>query len=263
MRPELDRVVEEVQRLAGEAGELLLSLHGEVSPETAGRKGQRSLVTVADLRSEELIRSGLERAFPGVPILGEEQGGEERRAGLLWIVDPLDGTTNFAHRLPMWAVSIALVEDADPVVGVIEAPLQGERFHGVRGGGAFLGEAPLRVSSTRALGDALVATGFAYERHRLPASNTSNHTRMVMACRDVRRCGAAALDLAYVAAGRLDGFWELYLSPWDLAAGTLLVREAGGEVSDLDGGPGWLFGESLVATNGLLHAAFLATLDLT
>lgn len=246
--------LEVAEDAARTAGVLLLSHFGRVRAASATRKGRRNLLTVADTESEAVIREELARAFPDDAILGEEEGGERLEEGRLWIVDPLDGTTNFAHELPMWAVSIALVEDGRVEVGVVLAPRTQECFVAVRGEGAKLDGVEIRVSPTEELTDALLATGFAYDRNSLPANNTANTTDMIMNARDVRRMGAAACDLAYVACGRLDGFWEFYLSPWDVAAGALIVEEAGGLVTDLQGRSGWLFGDTIVAANASLHA---------
>lgn len=218
------------------------------------------LVTEWDTRVEELIRDALAELSPGVPILGEE-GGRSGGAGSgeLWLVDPIDGTVNFAHGLPMYAVSVALEQDGQPIAGVTAAPALGWLFWGHAGGGAFLDGRPLRVSQVASLDQAMLATGFPYDRA------TSSHNfaqwehfqRVAGAC---RRIGAASLDLAMVAAGWFDGYWESRLSPWDLSAGALLVREAGGTVTDIEGGPFASAKGNAIASNGALHGAIVSEL---
>ncbi|MBI4576196.1 MAG: inositol monophosphatase, partial [Planctomycetes bacterium] len=180
-----------------------------------------------------------------------------------WVVDPLDGTTNYAHGLPAYSVALALVRvpPGRVEVAVVHAPRLGETYSARRGGGTLLNGAPVRVSDTERLGDALLASGFAYERNRTPDDNVANWGRLVMACRDLRRGGSASIDLACVAAGRHDGFWELHLAPWDKAPGSLLVEEAGGQVTDHEGGASWLEGPCIVATNGRVHEALRRELE--
>jgi myo-inositol-1(or 4)-monophosphatase len=177
-----------------------------------------------------------------------------------WIVDPLDGTVNFAHGIPIFSVSVGLVVAGEPTVGVVIAPAIGETFEGERGGGARLNGEPIRVSGTADLADAILATGFAYDIENLADQNFDNLRSVATAARGVRRLGSAAIDLAWVAAGRFDGFWELHLSPWDVAGAVALIREAGGLVTDLTGGADWLFGRHLAASNGALHTRLLAKL---
>jgi myo-inositol-1(or 4)-monophosphatase len=174
--------------------------------------------------------------------------------GPVWIVDPLDGTVNFVQGIPMFAVSLGYVEDGRPLAGVVHLPVLEQTFLGAPGSGAFEGDRPISVSVTPVLDSAVVATGFAYTRNEVADDNFENLRRVGLEARGIRRMGSAAIDLAYVASGRLDGFWELHLSPWDVAGGGALVEAAGGRVTDRRGGTDWLFGGHLVATNGLLHA---------
>ncbi len=247
---------------AREAGEILLRSLGRLDPaRIESKSAARDLVTEADLTSERCLVSHLRRRFPEHTIEAEEEVKDAERGGPRWFLDPLDGTVNFVHTLPCFSVSLGLCVEGVPQVAVVHAPRLGETFHAVRGGGAFLleesgngrKETRLSVSGTPELADAILATGFPYRRHELVPNNLENFGRLFTEVRDLRRMGSAALDLAYTAAGRFDGFWELYLSPHDVAAGALLVLEAGGLVTDLDGGADWLRGGHIVASGPALH----------
>jgi len=227
-------------------------------------KGDKNLVTEVDQESERLIVGHLLEAFPDHSIVAEEgeypQGGTPFR----WIIDPLDGTTNYAHGFPWFCVSIGLESAGELVAGVIYNPLHDELFTATRGGGAFLNGQRLHVSTRSPLQNSLLGTGFPYDCASDPANNFDNFIAFQKAPRGIRRAGAPALDPAYVAAGRLDGFWELKLKPWDVAAGVLLVREAGGTVTTFDGSAYDVFNHRIVASNGLIHeemTAILTTLD--
>lgn len=248
--------------IAQEAGALLRQGWGAVTQITY--KGEVNLVTEYDLRAEEIIVRALRQRFPQIAIYAEEQGGGDPTGWEqpTWLIDPLDGTTNFAHGFPAFAVSIALVAEGEPVLGVIYDPLLDETFAARRGGGATLNDRPIHVSAVPVLDKALLATGFAYDRRTRPDNNVGHFAHFLRRCQGMRRAGAAALDLAYVACGRLDGFWELRLHPWDVAAGILLVQEAGGRVTDLEGGPRYHSGEQIVASNGLIHEEMLAVFRL-
>lgn len=239
---------------AREAGQILMGYLGRLDPARIGHKSAaRDLVTEADLASERCLVERLRRAYPDHAIEAEEAVRDEASSSPRWFLDPLDGTVNFVHSLPCFAVSLGLFVDGQPEVAVVHAPRLAETFHAVRGGGAFLGGERLLVSAASALADSILATGFPYRRHGVRASNLENFAALLMDVRDLRRMGSAALDLAYVAAGRLDGFWELALAPHDVAAGALLVREAGGLVTDLDGGEDWLRGGHILAAGPGLY----------
>jgi myo-inositol-1(or 4)-monophosphatase len=241
---------------AREAGQILMASFERLDRSRIGSKSAaRDLVTDLDLASERCLVTHLREAFPAHAIESEEVVRDAASAGPRWFLDPLDGTVNFVHGLPLFAVSLGLVVDGEPEVAVVHAPRLDETFRAVRGGGAFLGERRLAVSSTAALSEAVLATGFPYRRADPRSSNVDNFVELILEVRDLRRMGAASLDLAFVAAGRFDGFWELSLSPHDVAAGVLLVREAGGLVSDLDGGADWLRGGHIVAAGPGLHAS--------
>ncbi len=270
--PEIGKFLGEAQRLALLAGRELMR-HRQQATVHAESKGQRrELVTAADRAAEQIVVGGLMAAFPEHGVLAEEgvlttQGVASKDAEWVWIVDPLDGTTNFVHGLPHFAVAIALAHRGVPVVGVVHAPALGETFVGARGRGArrlFADgrEQVLKVSTTAAFADALLATGFSYVRNEPGRDDNSGHVAAILPhCRDLRRLGSAELDLCYVAAGVFDGYWELYLAPYDTAAGSVLVREAGGLVTDWQGGENWLFGQQVVASNGLLHGELLHKLS--
>ncbi len=239
--------LEQAARLARRAGALLLEMRGKLAAgDVASKSAARDLVTVADVASEELLVDGLRRAFPSDAIQAEEGGGRAE-GERTWYVDPLDGTVNFVHQLPMFAVSMGCFRGGQPELAVVHLPVLGECFTAARGHGAWLNGARLQVSRTRSLDEAVLGTGFPYRRHLLLDNNLENFNRLFLRQRGVRRMGSAASDLAYVAAGRLDAFWELHLSPWDLAAGALLVMEAGGVVDTIVPGGDWLHGRNLLA----------------
>jgi len=223
-------------------------------------KGDFDLVTEADRASEQLIVSRLKQHFPEHSVLGEEGYGHEGPSEYRWYVDPLDGTTNFAHSYPMFNVTLALEKAGELIAGVVFHPIHKEMYTSEKGGGAFLNGERIHVSKVQSLESSLVSTGFPSRRRHLNF-NIHFYHQLAMITHGVRRGGAAALDLAYVACGRLEGFWEFGLNPWDMAAGILLVTEAGGTCSNMEGGPWDLRGKHLLADNGLIHAETLALFD--
>jgi len=216
-------------------------------------KGAYDLVTEADRTSEKLIVERLNRHFPTHAVVAEEGGGNEGTSGYRWYVDPLDGTTNFAHGFPVYNVTLALEREGELIAGVIYDPTRDEMFQAELGGGAFLNRQRIHVTKTARIEDSLSATGFP-SRKRHQNINVHFYYQLAMLSHGIRRAGAAAIDLAYVACGRLDFFWEFGLHPWDMAAGILLVREAGGLCSDMHGAAVDLHGPHILADNGLLHA---------
>ncbi|WP_198419570.1 inositol monophosphatase family protein [Geomonas oryzae] len=216
-------------------------------------KGEVDIVTEVDRACEELIVSRIAAAFPGHSFLAEENLYADGDPAWRWVIDPLDGTTNYAHGFPWFCVSIALEHEGELTLGVIYHCMMDELFTAVRGGGAFLNGRPISVSSRKPLRHSLIATGFPYDATRGNENNFRNFFELQLAARGVRRAGAAALDLAYVAAGRLDGYWECKLKPWDVAAGSLLVREAGGMVTNHKGEPHRIGDHRILASNGLIH----------
>ncbi len=237
---------------AREAGAVLLSEHSR--PQKISYKGDVDLVTETDKRSEAIVVGRLRREFPDHRIVAEEgSGGAAGASRYEWHVDPLDGTTNFAHGYPCFAVSIALLEDGQPLVGVVFNPVSDELFSAARGEGAFLNEKPIRVSEMKKLTTSLVATGFPTHK-RGENVNIHYYWQFTLRSHGVRRDGSAALDLCSVACGRFDAFWEFGLNSWDTAAGILMISEAGGKVTDLRGGSYRPGGPDLLVTNGHIHA---------
>jgi myo-inositol-1(or 4)-monophosphatase len=250
MAHDLDDLAAVALRAAAIGSEVVARRFGE---HTSEAKGAGDYVTATDRESEAAIRAFLAEAVPEVPVLGEESGGG---GGVrFWAVDPLDGTTNFVLGFPVVAVSVALVEEGRPVVAAVTAPLLGLAFSAVRGGGAFAGERRLGVSD-RAPARAVVATAYPFRRKALLGRYLPALEGVIDRAEDIRRAGAAALDLAWTAAGVFDGYFELNLGVWDVAAGALLVQEAGGVVTDWSGGPGYLSGE-VVAGSPATHAMLL------
>ena len=250
-------------RLASEAGAIQRSRY-ESQLRIDTKSQPIDLVTEVDHACEAHIVAALTAERPDDAVLAEEGRGEDRaEARFRWVIDPLDGTTNYAHGYPHFAVSIGVEERNEPLLGVVYDPLLDELYHGVAGGGAFRNGKRLRVSSETRLDRSLVATGFSYDKAVSEDDNLAEVRVALKAVRDLRRGGSAALDLCYVAAGRLDGYWEHKLQRWDVAAGGLIVREAGGRVTDRDAGESWRSGRALVATNGAIHDAVLALLART
>lgn len=258
---ELHLILKQVQTIAREAGAILREAYDK--PGHIDYKGKVNLVTRADLASEEYIVNALRTAFPGYAQLAEESGETQGNNEYTWYIDPLDGTTNFAHGYPVFCVSVALSDKQAPLLGVVYDPLRDECFSAVRDHGADLNGSPLRVSAIPELSRALLATGFPYDRHDASDNNSVAHATFLRLAQGVRRGGSAALDLSYVACGRLDGYWEMRLNPWDVSVGLLLVREAGGRVTDYCGTDSSVFlyqGRHVVASNGVIHQTILSTL---
>jgi len=239
------------------AGTMIKSRLGRTG--TIRYKGAINIVTEVDEKSEAFIVGKLKKAFPDFGVLAEESRPEKKGSGR-WIIDPLDGTTNFAHGFPFFCVSIALELDGEVVLGVVYDPMHEELFTAVKGNGAHCNNKRINVSAVQDIGKAFLATGFSYAFKRATNNNLDHFRRFMMAAFAIRRAGAAALDLCYVACGRFDGFWELDLKPWDTAAATLIIREAGGITTNFDAAPHSNYSRNLVASNGLLHKQMQAIL---
>jgi myo-inositol-1(or 4)-monophosphatase len=243
------------------AGDLHMAHFGRAIE--VSKKGRIDLVTEVDVAVERGFRAMVAARFPDHDVLAEEFGAIEgrRAARHRWILDPLDGTTNYAHGLPIFCASLALEIDGRLEVGAVYDPWRRELFTAERGGGAFLNGRPLRVSQARTLLDALLVTGFPYNVHESAAPVVGLFGEFIARAQAVRRLGSAALDLCYVAAGRMDGFWEERLKPWDVAAGAVIVEEAGGRITSIDGGAFDLHKASLIASNGGIHEEMLRTVE--
>jgi len=251
---------ESAVNMALEAGSLLKGRLGQ-----AGRvdfKGEVNIVTEMDRKSEALIVGYITREFPGHGIIAEESDERKTHGAYRWIVDPLDGTTNYSHGFPVFCVSIAFEEHGETVLGVVYNPMLDELFVAEKGRGATLNGEPIQVSGTPDLGRSLLATGFPYDLRTSRVNNFDHFRNFSLRAQAIRRAGSAALDLAYLACGRFDGFWEMKLSAWDTAAGTLMVTEAGGRVTDFDGGEFSNFRPRCLASNGLIHDEMLNVLSM-
>jgi myo-inositol-1(or 4)-monophosphatase len=248
------------EEAAREAGGLLMRWFER--PIEVSMKSGRELVTEMDKQSESLIMETIRSEYPGDRFIAEEsapsgKGRSQEGAGRVWIVDPLDGTNNYAHGYPFFSIAIALEENGVLVAGVVYDPLRDELFAAERGAGALLNGEPCRISETESLSESIVATGFPYDRSEMSDNNLANLNRFILSVRGIRRGGSAELDLAYVACGRLEGFWELGLKTWDVSAGGLVVLEAGGRVTNFEG-RGWDHRRGdVVASNGLVHEEML------
>lgn len=249
-----------VEAIIKKAGKILSDGFGTAFS-VRNKQGVHNLVTEYDVRVEEFLFTELSNLVPGSGFIGEEGSGSNARNSCTWVVDPLDGTVNFAHGIPIFCVSIAAVIDGHISLGVIHQPIVHELFTAVRGKGAKLNGTPIRVSDTPTLRESMLVTGFPYNVADDPLNCIEQLSAVLRMGIPIRRLGSAALDLAYTAAGRFDGFWEARLNTWDMAAGVLLVREAGGTVTHYDGIPFVLSDNSIVATNGHIHAALIEHLQ--
>ena len=245
--------------IAREAGAILRSGYGHVA--NISYKGVIDPVTEYDHRAENYIISALRQAFPHHRIHAEESGLQISDGEYCWLVDPLDGTVNFAHGVPIFAVSLAIVRQDTLLAGVIYDPLRDELYAAAAGCGATLNGQPIHVSAQTDLNRALLVTGFPYDIRTNPHNNLDHYRNFSLRAQAVRRLGSAALDCAWVAAGRFDGYWELWVKPWDIAAGALLIQEAGGRVTTAAGTTPFLERDSILASNGHLHAAMLTVLQ--
>lgn len=246
-------MIEVAKQAASAAGEILLEHFRKIPQQAIRRKQKNDFLSFADEQSEQAILKIIQAAYPQHAFLAEEVGGSTHEHDYLWVIDPLDGTTNFLQGIPIFAISIALLFKGRPVAGVIYDPLHREMFWAEKGKGAFLNDAPISVSKKNKLDESFIATGFPFKAKHFLNDYLAVFKDIFTDCIGKRRMGAAAIDLAYVAAGRFDGFWELGLSPWDQAAGWIIIEEAGGKVTDFWGSEDFLYARYTLATNGLIH----------
>ena len=257
---ELRSIAQEVELAAREAGTFILNERKAFSTKKVEVKGHNDFVSYVDKSAEKLIVEGLKKILPNAGFITEEGTEKQDENPLKWVIDPLDGTTNFIHGMPFFAVSIALLIDKEPIIGIVFEINQDEMFSAVKDGGALLNNEPIKVSEALTVKDSLLGTGFPYYDYHLLDQYLALFKHLMKHSHGLRRTGSAATDLAYVACGRFDGFYEYSLSPWDVAAGVLLVREAGGTVSNFSGEDDAIFVKEIIATNANIYGEFLALL---
>lgn len=250
---ELQKICEEVIRISREVGKFIVHEQGRLGAQNIEQKGKNDFVTYVDKASETLLVSELSALLPDSGFITEEQTVEQESKEYRWIIDPIDGTTNFIHGLPLYSISIALMKDEDIILGVVLEVSNDECFYAIKGGPAFLNGEQIQVSDRGTLADSLIVTGFPYRDEGRLEAWMNLFLYLIRNSHGVRRLGSAAIDLAYVACGRFESFYEYGLSPWDVAAGGFIVKQAGGVVTDFEGGQNWLFGKELIAGNGRMN----------
>jgi myo-inositol-1(or 4)-monophosphatase len=256
MKHTLPHLTAEVIELSKSIG-AWMKAQTNVHEEMAEVKSENNLVTYVDKESERRFVEGLRALLPLAGFVAEEGTGERNAEGLNWVIDPLDGTTNFVHGMPVWCTSIGLCDGITPILGVIYDPNTDECFSAFKGGGAFLNDKPIRVSQVATVQQSLLATGFPYDDFGREEAYIELFRKLIRGTRGLRRLGSAALDMAWTACGRVEGFYEYGLNPWDVAAGAIIVQEAGGIVTEFNGGDNFIFGEDLVCTNSHTHEEML------
>lgn len=257
---DFEKTLEFVVDLASNVGDYIYKI--STKKKSIDYKGEVDLITQFDKKSQDLIIKNLLKKFPAFGILSEENINHNTNAPIKWLVDPLDGTTNFAHNLPIWAISIALEIDEEIVLGVVYDPTRKELFSAIEGQGAFLIGKRIGVSKTKKLTSSLLVTGFPYDVRQSENNNLNHFAKFSVRAQAVRRLGSAALDLCYTACGRFDGYWELKLSPWDQAAGYLILKEAGGKITDFKGKKFDIYGDEVLGTNRLIHKQMMRVLNI-
>jgi myo-inositol-1(or 4)-monophosphatase len=255
----VSNILQIAEDIARQAGAVLMEGYGNVRH--VQQKGVIDLVTEFDKRSEEVIISSIQQEFPDHAILAEESGRNTTISEYQWVIDPLDGTTNFAHGIPIFSVSIGLWRNNSPVVAVVYDPFRNEMFSAEFGHGATLNNHPIHVSSQTDLGQAVVSTGFPYDLRTNPRNNLDQFVQFQLRTQAVRHLGSAALDCSWTAMGRLDGYWEFGVKPWDIGAGVLIVREAGGRVTSVDGEEDFVSNETILVSNRFVHDQMLRVLS--
>ena len=259
--PELETLCQKSCEIVKQVGSFIKQELGKVSAEAIETKSLNSLVSYVDKTAEEQLVDGLGALIPGSTFLTEEETVEQKDGEFQWIIDPLDGTTNFLHQLPFFAISVALRHHEETVIGIVLEVNRDECFYAWKGGGAFLNDQKISVSDSKTLGDSLIATGFPYYDYERIQASLKTLQFFMKNTRGIRRFGSAALDLVYVACGRFDAFYEYSLNAWDVAGGAIIVKEAGGIVSDFNGGDDYLFGKEIIAVNPNIQESFLAPIQ--
>lgn len=242
---------------AKKAGKVLINGFGKLNTKKINKKGPSDYVTEFDFLAEDVISKTIKKYFPEHSILGEEQGLHNKNNKYGWLIDPLDGTTNYVHGFPMFSSSIALAENGKVILGVIFDPVRNELFHACKGRGAWLNNKPIQVSKQLSLCDALIATGFPFRHKDVLDVYLKSFREVFLHCGGIRRPGSASLDLAYTACGRVDGFWEYGLSSWDIAAGSIILKEAKGKITDFKGRENYLKSGNVTAGNHAIHGSLL------
>jgi myo-inositol-1(or 4)-monophosphatase len=250
---ELEKITRDLARISKEIGNWM-KLQTNVHEGNAEIKTENNLVTFVDKESERRFVEALSQLVPEAGFVAEEGTGEKNEGGLNWVIDPLDGTTNFVHSVPVWCTSIGLCDGIEPVAGVIYEPNSNECYMAWKGGGAWLNDQQIRVSEISVMQSSLLATGFPYDDFGREDAYIQLFRELMRSTRGMRRLGSAALDMAWTACGRFEAFYEYGLNPWDVAAGTIIVREAGGSVTEFDGGDDPIFGEDMICSNGKIHS---------
>lgn len=256
---DLSTICHNANQLAERTGRFIRQELGQVGSAQIEEKSLNSLVSYVDKEAETQLVEGLSQLVPGSVFLTEEDTVKDEEGELRWIIDPLDGTTNFLFQLPVFAISLALEQKGEIVLGIVYEVNRQECFYAWKGGGAFLNGDPIQVSKRATLSESLLATGFPYYDYERTQAYLKVLEQLMQNSRGIRRFGSAAVDLAYVACGRFDGFFEYSLQPWDVAGGAIIVQEAGGTITDFSGGGNWLHGQELIAANGKISEAFLKT----
>ncbi len=257
---DLNKILEKVIKIVVATGDRINYSSG--SKKYISYKGAVNLVTQFDKIAQKMIVNYLKKEFPNYGILSEENINYDTNKSIKWLIDPLDGTTNFAHNLPIWAVSVGLEVEGEIVLGVVYDPTRKELYSAIREKGARLNGRKISVSKTKRLEQGLLVTGFPYDIRESRENNLNYFARFCLRAQAVRRLGSAALDLCYTACGRFDGYWEIKLSPWDQAAGSLILKEAGGKITDFKNRPFNIYGKEVLGTNGYIHEAMLAVLNM-
>lgn len=257
---DFNEILQVAREAASIAGDYLKKNYGKQTG--LEYKGEIDLVTANDKESQDIIYNIIKKQFPQHSILGEEDLSVQLEKESLWVIDPIDGTTNFARSLPMFCVSIGFQAEGKSQVGVVYVPLLDEMFYAIRGNGAFLNDKQIHVSKETDLGKSLLATGFPYDRRESEINNVNHFNKFILRALGIRRMGSAAIDLCYTAAGRFDGFWELKLHPWDTAAASLILEEAGGKITDFSNNPFQTEMKQCLATNNLIHSKMLDVLNM-